>query len=174
MNLENIIVSLFPKNMLRSPRTISKQPLHLVYNVPRWNICLVNLFNVPYHMFSQSVISWLVCIEKGVPILKLSGGVVYKYLAPTELLSTSFTRKFLRDMGLQIRDLVFLSHHQHLFSMHTWIRRTFPNDFQIFLSSASSLLILHISRSLVINSFYIFLGRPLVILRLTRAFDIYF
>ena len=78
-----------------------------------------NLFNTPYHMLSQSVISWLLYIE--MPILMSAGAVLYEYLARTELLSTffyncSFTRKkFLKDKGLQRRDFsssVFLCHHQ--------------------------------------------------------------
>lgn len=129
-----------------------------------------NLFNTPYHMLSQSVISWLLYIE--MPILMSAGAVLYEYLARTELLSTffyncSFTRKkFLKDKGLQFFSFLMSSSTAYLvkclFSIHAWSRRTFPEDFQAFLPLASSFLILHTSRSLVINSIYVLQGRPLV------------
>ena len=55
----------------------------------------------------------------------------------------------------------------HLFPMLAWVGWFLMKDFQVFLSLAMSLLTFLSFRSLLITSFYVFLGRPLGKLLLT-------
>ena len=49
----------------------------------------------------------------------------------------------------------------HLFPLLAWVGRFLMKDFQVFLSLAMSVLTFLSFRSLLITSFYVFLGRPL-------------